>query len=805
LEFISNIAALPNLLKGQYLFSLGRIGLTGALMLGAFLVFDAGKAVAQSVPSILAPSPRVGAPSADSTSRPAAPRRIGQPIVSEIVVEGAQRVEPETVRSYMDLKEGDPFDATRQNKSLKALYATGLFADVTLSREGDVLVVRVVENPIINRIAFEGNSRLEQDTLKNEVRLRPRIVYTRTRVQNDVKRLLDLYRRTGRFAATVEPKVVQLPQNRVDLIFEISEGALTGIRGISFIGNKEFSDSALREVIQTTQTRWYMFLTSNDTYDPDRLTFDRELLRRYYLKNGFADFRVVSAIAELSPDQKDFFITFTIEEGVRYKFDDFNVTSKIKELEPKVLKEAIEIEPGDWYNAESVDSAVIALTNSVGDKGFAFVDIRPNVKRDRKKKMINITFEVREGSRVFIERIDIDGNVRTLDTVVRREFRVVEGDAFSTTKLRRSRTRIQNLNYFSRVEVNNIPGSAPDKTILKVDVTEKSTGELSVGAGFSSSAGPLADIKLRERNLLGRGQDFRISLTLAAEKQSADIGFTEPYFLGKNIAAGIDIFHSQSSVISEFESVATGGGFRFGYELSEYLKHRLRYTLRSDKVTDIDNNASQFLQAEVGRKLASIVGHDLSYDRRNSRVSPTSGYLLKLSNDVAGLGGDVSYFKTRLNGQAHYSPFEGWVLSVRGEIANIYGIDDDVRVTDRFFLGGDKLRGFEAGGVGPRDLTTDDALGGKQSYVATAELTFPLGLPKQFGVSGAIFTDAGTLTELDFESVKVVDEASLRWTVGAGLGWKSPFGPIRIDFSLPILNEDFDVTENVRFNFGTRF
>ena len=408
----------------------------------------------------------------------------------------------------MVIKEGDPFEPTRVNQSLKALFATGLFSDVTLSRQGDDLVVRVVENPIINRISFEGNARLDLELLQNEVQLRPRIVYTRTRVQNDVKRLLDLYRRTGRFAATVEPKIIQLPQNRVDLIFEIDEGALTGIRRISFVGNREFSDRALREVIQTTETRWYMFLTSNDTYDPDRLTFDRELLRRYYLQNGFADFRVASAVAELSPDRKDFFITFTIEEGKRYKFKKFDVISKIKDVDPKDLIAVIEAESGDWYDAEAVDRAVTTLTNAVGDKGFAFVNVRPQVQRDRKKNLINIIFDIREGARVFVEKIDIDGNVRTLDKVIRREFKIVEGDAFSSTKLRRSRTRIQNLNYFSRVEVNNIPGSTPDKTIVKVEVAEKSTGELSLGAGFSSSAGVLADIKLRERNLLGRGKIF---------------------------------------------------------------------------------------------------------------------------------------------------------------------------------------------------------------------------------------------------------------------------------------------------------
>lgn len=787
----------------MYLF--GRITVLGALLLGVLVMSNQGSAFAQGVPTIVAPTPRVGAPSVSPRTSPTEPRRAGQPIVAEISVEGAQRIEPETVRSYMAIKEGDPFDSSRINQSLKALYATGLFADVTLSREGDALVVRVVENPIINRIAFEGNARLELALLQNEVQLRPRIVYTRTRVQSDVKRLLELYRRTGRFAATVEPKVVQLPQNRVDLIFEIDEGALTGIRGISFIGNRAFSDRALREIIQTTQTRWYMFLTSNDTYDPDRLTFDRELLRRHYLKNGYADFRVVSAVAELSPDRKDFFITFTIEEGKRYKFGKFNVASKIKEIDAKDLKEALEIESGEWYDAEGVDSAVIALTNAVGDKGFAFVDVRPQVKRDRKNNIINIDFEIREGARVYVERIDIDGNVRTLDKVIRREFKLVEGDAFRSTKLRRSRTRIQNLNYFSRVEVNNIPGSTTDKTIIKVEVAEKSTGELSVGAGFSSSAGALADIKLRERNLLGRGLDARISLTLATERQSFDVGVTEPYFMGKELAAGIDGFHTQSNLLSEFQNIATGAKLRLGYDLSEFLRHTVRYTVREDDISDVDSGASIFIREEVGQTISSIIGHDLTYDRRNSKISPTDGYLLLLSNDVAGLGGDVNYFKTRVKAQYHYSIWEDWIASVKGEIQNIFGFGDDVRVSDRFFLGGDKLHGFESGGVGPRDLSTDDALGGKQSYSATAELKFPLGLPKQFGVTGVVFTDVGTLTGLDFESPNIVDTGSIRWSAGVGLGWNSPFGPIRIDFSQPIVKEDFDITENIRFNFGTRF
>lgn len=777
----------------------------GALLFGALLLGAPAYAQSTQGPTIIPPSPRSGAAPVPA-QRDADRLRPGQALVDEIVVEGTQRIEPETVRSYMAIKEGDPLDGDRVNQSLKGLYATGLFADVTLRQEGGVLYVRVVENPIINRIAFEGDDRIEKDLLQNEIQLRPRIVYTRTRVQNDVKRILDLYRRTGRFAATVEPKVIQLPQNRVDLVFEIDEGPVTGIRRISFIGNRAFSDGGLSEVVQTTETRWYRFLSSDDTYDPDRLTFDRELLRRHYLKNGYADFRVVSAVAELTPDRNDFFVTFTIEEGERYAFNEIKVESKIGDIKSESVIGLIEIEKGDWYNAEAVDDTVVQLGDAVGEFGFAFVDVRPNVARDREKRTIDIVFEIQEGARYYIERIDIVGNVRTLDKVVRREFTLVEGDAFNSAKIRRSRTRIQNLGYFSQVEVNNVPGAESDKTVIKVNVTEQSTGELSVGAGFSSQNGPLVDLKIRERNLLGRGQDLRASATLATKQQNFDISFTEPYFLDKDLSFGVDAFHSKSNSIREFEAISTGAGLRFGYALAENWRHLVRYTLRQDEVEDVDSGTSVFIQREVGTDIASTVGHELTYDRRNSSIQPTDGYVFRLSNDVAGLGGDISYLKSKFAAAYYHSFAEEWVANIRGEAGYVFGLgDDDVRISDRFFLGGDKLRGFANGGVGPRDVSTDDPLGGKQIVSGTVELTFPLGLPKEFGVTGALFSDVGTLTELDFDDPRIADTGSIRASAGVGLGWRSPFGPIRIDFAIPLVEEDFDDTEIVRFNFGTRF
>ncbi|MBT4938701.1 MAG: outer membrane protein assembly factor BamA, partial [Rhodospirillaceae bacterium] len=464
-------------------------------------------------------------------------------IVEEIVVQGTHRIEQSTVRSYLLLQEGDNFDRRRVDQSLKSLFATGLFADVVISREGKTLFVKVVENPVINRIAFEGNKRIDEADLQKEVVLRPRVVFTRTKVQADVKRVLEVYRVNGRFGATVVPKIIQLPQNRADLVFEIDEGPLTKVERISFVGNKAESDSDLRSVIRTKETIWYRFLSSDDTYDPDRLTLDRELLRRHYLAEGFADFRVESAVAELTPDGKAFFITFSVNEGQRYKFGNIDVAAGLRGLNAKQLKALIKFKKGDEYDNTKVDGAIDKITDAVGNLGFAFVEVRPRVNRNRKEKIVDITFDIREGPRVFVERIDISGNVRTIDKVIRREFQIVEGDAFNAAKLRRSRQRIQNLDFFNKVNIQRLPGSTPDKTIVKVEIEEKSTGSLSFGVGFSTDSGALLDLGLRESNLLGRGQALSFNGTLAAEKSTVNISFTEPYFLDRDIAAGFDLYH----------------------------------------------------------------------------------------------------------------------------------------------------------------------------------------------------------------------------------------------------------------------
>ena len=729
--------------------------------------------------------------------------------IGEIRIEGTQRIEAATVRSYMRVNPGDPFDPVRLDDSLKNLFATGLFADVRLERDGDTLVVVVAENPIVNRIAFEGNDRLDDETLLQEIELRPRVVFTRTKVQSDTNRLLEIYRRSGRFAATVEPKVIQLEQNRVDLAFEIDEGPLTSIRAINFIGNREFSDSTLRDEVTTVEASFWNFFTSADTYDPDRLTFDRELLRRFYLNQGYADFRVVSVVAELTQDQQDFIVTFTVEEGPRYRFGAIDLQTTLRNLDPEVLRSEVTTEEGDWYDASEVDRTIEVLTDEVGNLGYAFVDIRPRVERDRENLTIAIVYDIQEGPKVFVERIDVEGNVRTLDRVIRREFRLVEGDAFNTSKLRRSRQRVQNLGFFRTVTVDNEPGSAPDRTVVKVAVEEQSTGDVTFGAGFSSADGPIGNIGLRERNLLGRGQDLRLGFTLAGAATELDFSFTEPYFLDRNLAAGIDLYRSTNDRDrqSSFEEERIGGSLRGGFNITEELRNVVRYTLENRDITDVDNDASLLVRSEEGATVRSGISNELIYDTRDSRFDPREGFITSLRTEFFGLGGDVTFARTSASAGYYFSVAEDYTLSVRGSGGTMIGVGEETRISDRFFKGGNQPRGFEFGGIGPRDRNTDDALGGKNFYTGTVELSFPLSLPFDVDVRGRLFTDIGAAWGIDDNSIPITldDSSAPRVTVGTGISWDSPFGPVVIDLGLAVVKEDFDETEIFSFSFGTQF
>jgi outer membrane protein insertion porin family len=668
-------------------------------------------------------------------------------------------------------------------------------------------VVNVVENPVINRIAFEGNKRIEDSQLQNEVSLRPRVVFTRTKVQNDVKRILDIYRVNGRFAATVEPKIIQLEQNRVDLVFEIDEGPLTKIEKIRFVGNKVESDSDLKKVLKTKEDAFYRFLSNDTTYDADRLTADRELLRRHYLQEGYADFRVDSAVAELAPDRSRFFLTFAVDEGQRYKVGNLDLAINLKGLTKEELLPLIDFKSGDWYNGDKIDEAINKLTEAIGTKGYAFVEVKPRVNRNRDTQTIDIIFDVSEGPRVYVERIDIVGNVRTLDKVIRREMQLVEGDAFNASKIRRSRQRLRDLDFFQKVDIQNTPGSAPDKSVVKVEVEEKSTGALSLGVGYSTDFGPIVDVGVKERNLLGRGQVLSVNGSLAGERSSASASFTEPYFMDKEIAAGTDIFHTRTNnhETQVYDSTETGGALRAGYQLSENWRQNLKYGFRSATIDNIDSGASALIRQQEGTRYISEVDQILTYDLRDSKIDTTSGFLGRLENDLAGLGGTVHFLRTTLSGTQYFNLAPQWVLQTGARVGYIYGIGEDVNIGDRFFLGGETLRGFRSGGVGPHDSQTGDSLGGEWVYNGSVQLTMPLGLPEELGITGRLFTDVGSTGSVHPSTASVFDPSSPRVSVGTGIGWASPLGPIGLDIGIPVKKEAFDQKELFRVNFGTRF
>jgi len=727
--------------------------------------------------------------------------------IAAITVTGAQRIEDSTILSYLAAKAGDEFDEDTLDASLKALFETGMFADVTLRREGDDLVVSVTENPIINRIAFEGNKRIEGDELESEIQMRPRVVFTRGRVQADTDRILELYRRNGRFAAKVTPQVVKLDQNRVDLIFTIDEGPKTTIGRIGFIGNEAFSDGQLREEVRTRESRWYRFFTTDDTYDPDRLAFDKELLRRFYLTNGYADFRVASAVAELSPGGDEFFLTFTLEEGPRYKFGRVAVESSVAKLDAKDLEPMVDLMPGDWYDALAIDKEILKLTDDLAARQMPFVEVVPQMVRNAEEQTIDITLAVGEGPRTFVERIDISGNARTMDEVVRREFQLSEGDALNSAKLATSEKQVNDLGFFEKVDVNVAPGSAPDQKVINVKVAEQSTGDMSIGAGYSTADGMLADLSIRERNLLGKGQDLSLSTTLSSQKNEIDLSFTEPYFMDRDISAGFDIFNITRDQQSEssYDQEQIGFGLRLGYPLSPKLRQRLTYRLEKSTIGNVDPAASIYIRGQEGSRTTSMVGNELTLDARNSKLDPSEGYILRMNNELAGLGGSTRFFRNKLTAALYYPLSQEWVMNFTGEGGIVWGLGKDVNIADRYFLGGDNLRGFKNGGVGPRDTATGDSLGGNHYVRGSAELAFPLGLPSELGIRAHVFGDAGTLGSVDSTGATVVDEDALRASVGAGISWRSPMGPIRFDYASALVKEDYDETENFRFSFGTRF
>jgi outer membrane protein insertion porin family len=737
--------------------------------------------------------------------------------IERISVTGNERIDAQTIASYLSINVGSYVNDQIIDAQVKSLYRTDLFADIQMSLVGNDLQIQVIESPIINQVLFEGNSAMTKDKLREEVQIRPRGVYSKAKVQDDVQRIVELYRKSGRIAAVVTAKFVELPQKRVDLIFEINEGPKTGVASVNFIGNKAFSDKDLSGVVVTQKSNWWQFFSSNDNYDPDRMDYDREQLRKHYTNRGYYDFRVVSAVAELTPDRKDFVITYTIDEGVKYNFGRINVRTDNDKLKPDDLKTFVSIKPGQLYESDRIEKAVDDLTYAAGAAGYAFVNIRPDEEANPETRTVDLNFRINEGERVYIDKINIVGNTTTLDRVIRRQLLLSEGDAYNKALLERSKIYVRGLGYFKEVEIKETPSTKDQKTNIELKVEEQPTGELSFGAGFSSIQKFILDISVAQSNFRGTGQNVRARIQTGSIQKNIDISFTEPYFMGRNVQAGFDIFSSAySSQYVSYSTESFGGGVRLGYSLNSYSVLRLRYNLRSDKIDSYGAGECNGLLYNCGTGLTSSVGYSLSYDLRNDFQNPTRGWQAILRQDMAGLGGDVKYVLSEGEINWYRGFRKDMILKLSAQIGNIIPWDgDSVRINDRFFKGGQDMRGFEYAGIGPRDTTALYALGGQNYAIASAELGIPNGLPDQYGLKTALFLDLGTVGGLDkklkFDTkngarlTSVRDDLSLRATTGITIRWKSPMGPIQFDLSHILRKEEYDRDETFRFSQSTQF
>lgn len=906
-----------------------RSGVATLLLAGTML---SGVPVAAAAQTAAPAEPQAPAltPAPAPVVQPDAPTKV----IKTLRVEGSQRIEPETVLSYTKLRIGQAFNNETLDQAIKDLLASELFADVSIDgvQTGDI-VLRIRENPIINRVLLEGNKRLKSDKIQKEIKLAPRQIFTRTAVRLDVGRIVELYRRQGRFAASIAPKMVALDQNRVDIIFEISEGPKSKVRRINIIGNEVFSDSKVRAQMATKQASLKAILSSNTSYDQDRLAYDQQKLRQFYLTEGYADFKVTSAVAELTPDKKDFIITYVVEEGKRYHFGEVTVDSDIRDFDDKKLAKSLLAKQGDWYNAKKVEDSVESITQTAGLLGYAFADVNPEFNRDSETLTMSINFHIGEAQRTYVERVDINGNTTTQDKVIRREIRLTEGDAFNSFLVKRSQDRINSLGFFQdKLEVQQKPGSAPDRVVLETNVEEKSTGDLSLSIGFSSLEQFIVQASIRQRNFRGKGQELRANASYSTFSKSLELGFTEPYLFDKNIALGGDLFRRDYNSFNfignqrqtTYSQVSTGFQVRAGLPLTEYWSLSGRYGLNYDEVgldqaTYFTNGrcdpllAGRYLCDALGNRLTSSVGASLIYDSLNSRLRPTAGHRFVASGDFAGLGGDVRYLRGRVEAAKYWNVGAGFIFSVSGEAAYIYSLEtsrgpgiDPVRITDRYYLGEPQFRGFNIRGVGPRvqrlpygtdengnqilitdrRQIVDDALGGRAYYLGHLELEIPLGAGvRELGIRPSIFLDAGALfgvtrplptatfpTTTDavtgvttvlplitpildttgrqlyivgvedttnagllttcnigysataggtctgtsantvaqntippFLERFVGDSASPRLTVGIGVNWNSPFGPLRINVAHALLSQFGDTPKLITFNVGTGF
>ena len=726
--------------------------------------------------------------------------------VTEIKVDGNRRVSVATIQSYLPIRVGDLTSQSALSNALERLYQTNLFEDISLAFDGSVLKVTVIESPIINRVNIEGNDVLSDEKLLELIDVEPRRVYNRKIALEAQQKLLDIYRASGRYAAVVEAKIIKLDENRVDLVFEVNEGPLIKIKSITFSGNKAFSDNALRQAIASRQKRWWAFLASNDKYDEGRLDYDVRLLRQYYLARGYADINVTRARGGLLPDKSGFAINFIIQEGPRYKVDKIDVSSAIDGVDTTKLGKLVSFGGDRWYDVRVLEQGLLDITRELGTAGYAFVTVVPEINTDVEKGTLDIALKIGKARRNFVERIEFVNNTRTLDNVIRREFEIVEGDAYNQLKIDRSVRNVRNLGYFSDVKVQTVQGSAADQSITRVTVQEQSTGDFTIGAGYSSLDKASFTFGINERNFLGSGRRASASISTSASKTSFNVGLTEPYFLGRNLTGSFDIFNNESED-DDTTIKRTGFSFGLGFAAANDVYHQLSYGL-SKTNTKTSSKTATSVTGESGKTLLkSSVDYSVRKDTRDSRFDPTEGYLLKLDQSFAGLGGDVKFYSAMLSA-SYYKPvmFKSIVFGASGKVGVVTGLDGEkVTQSNRFLLGGRDVRGFASAGIGPRDTGSNNAVGGNKMYAGRLDMVSSIGLDKDSGVRWTVFTDFGSLWGTDYPSgVTGVDRSAMRAAVGIGIYWMTAIGPLTFSLAEPISKSSFDETKTFQFNIGTR-
>ena len=735
--------------------------------------------------------------------------------ITKIVVHGNQRIQTSTIEEYIGLREGQQFSLESQNDAVKSLYATSLFEDVSINFVNGVLRVDVKETPFVSKVTFTGNSKIKSAILTNEISTVAGESLRKAKLRADVEKIKEMYKRSGRFSVNVNSKIEEQGNNAVKVIFQITEGPKTGVKSIYFAGNANYSNSELRSVIMTKESKWFRFLETNDTYDPDRIEYDKHLLAKFYNSVGFADFNVISVTADLLPTKEGFILTYSVDEGNKYQFGNITVNNKLKNVETAEVEKFISQKKGETFNLDAMESIAEKITSYLGSRGYPQVEVYPDIKPNREARIVDVVIVVDQADKIFINKINIEGNLKTEDHVIRRQLRIAEGDIFNRSKIEKGEQNIRNLDYFDKLMLKIAPTDRRDRYDINIDVEEKSTSSIGLDLGYNTAGGPFGRISFLERNLLGTGKYLNAGIQVGKKSISYYGGVTNPHFLDKDLSLGVNFFRTQDGRGSGFgngeqnySKTSTGGKTSIGYDITDDLSHEVEYLLKQDKLSGPSDSASVFIKEQMGKFTTSAIGHSLTYDRTDSRILPKNGYLIVGSQEFAGVGGNTKYLKHELDGKYFKSFVENkYTLKLSAAAGHIKGVSGKkVRISDGFNLGDASLRGFAPGGIGPRDKKTDEGFGGQKYYTVSSELNFPLGLPQEFNVTGAVFADAGSLWDADSKSSTpegFYNDKALRASVGFGFIWITKIAPIKVYWGFPMKKQKYDEKQTFHIQFST--